>query len=140
MFPVRVAWSATDKRGLHSPGLRPEQTNKPIIQQLGSPYCLILTLLVSKQAVRPPTRRLITFSLHCCSDQTWTPPLTPYTHIHTHAHTVTLHNPQCNSGTLVFLSSPDARKLKRLPSFREKCHLRIERALKSWGCHFLLDI
>ena len=51
MFPVRVAWSAVHKRGLHSAGLQPNQTNKPIIQQLGSPYCLFLTLLVSKQSV-----------------------------------------------------------------------------------------
>lgn len=42
LFPVRAARSAVDKRGLRSAGRQPDQTNKPIIQPLGSPYCLVL--------------------------------------------------------------------------------------------------
>lgn len=57
MFPVTVAWWATDKRALHSPGLQPSQTNKPIIQQPSSPYSLILTLLV-RQATSKMTHHL----------------------------------------------------------------------------------
>lgn len=39
------------QRGLHSPGLQPNQANKSIILQPGSPYRLGLTLHVSKQSV-----------------------------------------------------------------------------------------
>lgn len=101
MFPITVAWSAKDKRGPHSAGLQPNEKNEPIIQQLGSPCSLLLMLLVSKRAVRLPRTRLITFSLQCCSHQTWIPIVFAIVQCRTTRSptqvTATLQNPQCNS-------------------------------------------
>ncbi|KAG7515848.1 hypothetical protein JOB18_017165 [Solea senegalensis] len=49
MFPVTTH---TKEAKLHSAGLQPNQTNKPIIQPLIPPHSLIVLLLAGKQTVR----------------------------------------------------------------------------------------
>lgn len=126
-----------DKRGLHSPGLPPKKTNKPIIQQLGSPRALILTLPVSNQSIyqqqdsAPFPNSSSAVPNRCgyqciCHRGMQTRPTQG---------TRKLQNPQCNSGT-VFRHS-DAWKLKCLTCYRKKVHLKIKRALQLWACQFL---
>lgn len=91
--------SGLDKRGLHSPGLQPNQTNKSIVQQ-PHPQTVHLPTRSSSAAflcTAFPTRHGYQCVFHSGVQK-----LTAR-HPPTQG-TVTLQNPQCNSGTMVFSS------------------------------------
>lgn len=134
MLPVRVAWSAADKRGLHSAGLQPNWDKQAHhsaarLSLLPHPHPHAARQQTGCPSINGKTHHL--FPPHCCFHQTWIPMCLPWCSAGQEPQHTALQNPQCNSGHT---------GLFKAVLTLERWNLWMIRPLKSRGCHFYLKM